>query len=389
MVKFGNRYSGLKPIMKWTGGKESELQDYILPNIPADISRFIEPFVGGGSVFMGVTAQEYMINDISSQLINLYTVIKNQDKEFYILSKKIDSKWNSIENFISGRKPELLEFISIENDTKRNNKVDRFIDENAGDIKNLVNIILLSEYSDFFLEECRKELKFKIKCSIKFRNESKTFSNGKCNDMFITSFKSAFYKIIREIFNHKQPDMMPAEKAFIFLFMMTYSYGGMSRFNSSGEFNVPYGGISYNSRSIDKLISYYKNPVLIDKFSKTGIHLSDFGNFLKLYDLNEDDFIFLDPPYDTEFNNYMNNSFSLDDQRRLFENLKNQKARWLAIIKKTDFIYNLYSSSDNIRISEFNKSYRVNFKNRNDKQVTHLLISNYDLPVQPHQNILF
>ena len=54
----------LQPIVKWAGGKEKELK-YILPNIPS-FDRYIEPFVGGGSVFMAMKAKEYFINDFTT-----------------------------------------------------------------------------------------------------------------------------------------------------------------------------------------------------------------------------------------------------------------------------------------------------------------------------------
>ena len=61
-----NIASGLSPIIKWPGGKEKELK-YIIPNAPY-FERFIEPFVGGGSVFMGIEAEKYCINDFSSEI---------------------------------------------------------------------------------------------------------------------------------------------------------------------------------------------------------------------------------------------------------------------------------------------------------------------------------
>ncbi len=44
------REKRVKPIIKWAGGKEKEL-NYILPQIPDSFNRYIEPFVGGGAVF--------------------------------------------------------------------------------------------------------------------------------------------------------------------------------------------------------------------------------------------------------------------------------------------------------------------------------------------------
>ena len=46
----------LQPIVKWAGGKEKELK-YILPNIPS-FDRYIEPIVGGASVFMAMKADK-------------------------------------------------------------------------------------------------------------------------------------------------------------------------------------------------------------------------------------------------------------------------------------------------------------------------------------------
>ena len=48
----------------------------------------------------------------------------------------------------------------------------------------------------------------------------------------------------------------------------------------------------------------------------------------------------------------------------------------MMIIKNTDFIYELYNK-DGINIQTFNKEYLVSFMNRNEKKVTHLLITNY------------
>ena len=59
-----SKSTGLHPIIKWTGGKEKELK-YILPHMPK-FSRYFEPFVGGGSVFMAINAKKYYINDFSS-----------------------------------------------------------------------------------------------------------------------------------------------------------------------------------------------------------------------------------------------------------------------------------------------------------------------------------
>lgn len=51
-------------------------------------------------------------------------------------------------------------------------------------------------------------------------------------------------------------------------------------------------------------------------------------------------------------------------------------AKWMLVIKNTEFIYELYNKKG-INIRTFDKKYLVSFMNRNNKDVTHLLITNY------------
>ena len=108
----------------------------------------------------------------------------------------------------------------------------------------------------------------------------------------------------------------------------------------------------------------------------TNIYCDDFENFLDEVKPKKGDFIFLDPPYDTEFSTYAKNEFAKKDQKRLCEYLKNTKANIMLIIKNTDFIYNLYNTKE-FKIRTFDKKYLVSFQNRNDKDAEHLLITNY------------
>ena len=112
--------------------------------------------------------------------------------------------------------------------------------------------------------------------------------------------------------------------------------------------------------------------------SKTIFENIDFEKFLKSYQPNKNDFVFLDPPYDTEFSTYAKNAFTKDDQIRLANYLINNcHAKWMLLIKNTNFIYDLYANHTGINIKSFEKEYTVSFMNRNNKSVTHLLITNY------------
>ena len=163
----------------------------------------------------------------------------------------------------------------------------------------------------------------------------------------------------------------------LFYFIRNFCYSGMFRYNGKGEFNVPYGGIAYNSKMLSKKLQYYRSQRLLDHFRNTQIYNLDFEQFLRVHNPTEDDFVFLDPPYDSEFSTYAQNEFSQVDQARLAYYMINEcRAKWMLVIKNTDFIYNLYNKSG-INIRMFDKEYMVSFMNRNNKKVTHLLITNY------------
>lgn len=53
-------------------GDKYKLLGEILPKFPHNIDRFIEPFVGGGSVFLNVPAQSHHLNDINEWVIRLH-----------------------------------------------------------------------------------------------------------------------------------------------------------------------------------------------------------------------------------------------------------------------------------------------------------------------------
>ena len=57
----------------------------------------------------------------------------------------------------------------------------------------------------------------------------------------------------------------------------------------------------------------------------------------------------------------------------------NLPAKFIMIIKKTDFIYNLYKVYDNINISSFDKLYSYNVRGRNNRDTKHLIIYNYEI----------
>ena len=79
------RKDKIKPILKWAGGKTSELP-VIHQYMPKDFKSYYEPFIGGGAVWLSVDASHPMyVNDFSSDLISLYQNIQKQSPDFLLL----------------------------------------------------------------------------------------------------------------------------------------------------------------------------------------------------------------------------------------------------------------------------------------------------------------
>ncbi|MEZ9523335.1 Dam family site-specific DNA-(adenine-N6)-methyltransferase [Enterovibrio norvegicus] len=71
-----------KSPLKWAGGKKRIVEE-IKANLPSSgKKRLIEPFVGGGSVFLNLDFDEYLLIDTNVDLINLFNIIKNDSERF-------------------------------------------------------------------------------------------------------------------------------------------------------------------------------------------------------------------------------------------------------------------------------------------------------------------
>lgn len=75
-------------------GDKFKLVPQLKEHFPADIDRFIEPFCGGGSVFLNVDAESYLVNDIDSYMISLH-------KMLFSYSNDVDGFWSKLNEIIN------------------------------------------------------------------------------------------------------------------------------------------------------------------------------------------------------------------------------------------------------------------------------------------------
>lgn len=82
--------------LKWAGGKY-QILDKIGKYLPKG-GRLVDPFVGSAVTFLNFDYDEYYLNDINRDLINLYKAIKAEQREFIEYAKSYFTPANCSEN---------------------------------------------------------------------------------------------------------------------------------------------------------------------------------------------------------------------------------------------------------------------------------------------------
>ncbi|WP_348602634.1 DpnII family type II restriction endonuclease [Mesomycoplasma hyopneumoniae] len=235
--------SELKPFVKWVGGK-TQLINVILSLLPKNFNSYIEPFLGGGALFLKLQPENAIVNDINSELVNSWKQIK-------------------------------------------------------------INLDTLIKQLEIYKSLHSKEF---------------------------------FYKLRSEIPENS------IKKAARFIYLNKTCFNGLYRVNSKGEFNVPFN----NAEIISSTIFDFKNLNNISSFlNENSIEIYN-KNYLEILSLaKENDFVFIDPPYDSEndnsFTNYDRNGWKKQDTLELINTLKKlnaKKVKWMFTNHSTSLILN-------------------------------------------------
>lgn len=235
MIRGKRSERGLKPPLKWAGGKRW-LADWIAKTwVNYRDRRYVEPFCGGMAIALSLMPEKALLNDINIHLINFYSHIKE----------------------------------------------------------------------------------------------------GLHLDLEMSNDRTLFYEY-RERFNQLSgtPAQESKEAAELFYYLNRTCFNGLSRFNNSGKFNVPFGKyrtINYKMDFLD-----YR-----EAFRKWDFSALDFEDLV----VTPGDFVYADPPYDVQFTHYSKKDFSWSDQERL--------AKWLSGLDCPVIVSNQYTE----RISELYQSY--------------------------------
>jgi DNA adenine methylase len=259
----------LKPLIKWSGGKSDEIKMFE-KYIPEHYIKYIEPFVGGGSLYFYLNPINAVISDVHSELIDLYKSIGN------------------------GKGQEIFDFMK----------------ENPND-------------------------------------------------------ENTYYKI-----RDKMEINNTLDSAKRFYYQRKTCFRGMLRYNKNGKFNIPFG--KYKTINYNEIINKDYEILL----SRTEILNKSFDYVFENYN-DENNFMFLDPPYDSEFTDYGYCQFGKEEQKKLALLFKNTKIKCLMIIGKTKYIEELYNG---YIVAEYDKKYKFKlYDNRIGDEINtkHLIIKNY------------
>ena len=174
------------------------------------------------------------------------------------------------------------------------------------------------------------------------------------------------YYLFRSAMNgHRYCDYSSAT---IYYYINRLAYAGLTRFNSKGEFNAPFG--HYKKFSIEnadlshaQLLQQAELKCCKYKYAFERACGADSAK----------NFMFLDPPYDGVFSDY-GTPFGEKEHRELAQDFRNLSCKALMVIGKTPLTEELYRG---LIKDEYGVKYAIDIKNRMPRNNGHLIVTNY------------
>lgn len=162
------------------------------------------------------------------------------------------------------------------------------------------------------------------------------------------------YYIIRDEFNHSTTNYFLAAA---FLYLNKHCFNGLCRFNSKGEFNVPYGHYKVNPK-------FPLNELEVAAYMTQRMEIRECSFTDTFALIKKHDMVYCDPPYvplsaTSSFTKYSTGSFNNNDHERLVvEAMVAQNKGATVIISNNDTPYTrqLYKDATDIHFIDVRKS---------------------------------
>lgn len=288
-------------------GDKYKLIDEIKRYFPDHIHQFVEPFVGGGSAFMNVEADSYILNDIDHYVIQLHRLL-----------------------CANAQRPNAF-------------------------INNLLHHITQYGLSCSYLNDV-------------IPNELK----AEFPKTYFAEFNRGSYYQMREDYN-----TAARRNPRILYLLIIYGFNRMLRFNAANNFNVPVGNVDFNANVVEALTDYF-NIVANREITWQSM---DFRRFFNQVHLNEEDLVYLDPPYlitFSEYNKLWNNQTETDLLTIL--NILNEQHIRFAISNVTHYkgrINNIFLEwAEAYNIHPIHSNY-ISYHDNTIKQFNEVLVTNF------------
>ena len=194
-----------------------------------------------------------------------------------------------------------------------------------------------------------------------------------------TEHSEEYYYQIRNLDRDKKKyqKIIDYKRAARTIYLNKACFNGLYRVNSKNEFNVPYGKKqkvnTYEGQNLGIICGYLN-------YNDIKLLSVDFAEAVK--EAKAGDFIYFDPPYDSEnndtFNDYTEGGFGKDEQVRLsevFKDLHNRGCYVMLSNHNTTLINELYGDF-NIHLIQAKRN--INSKGNKRGKVEEVIITNYE-----------
>lgn len=358
------------PLVKWPGGKRRELAG-LTPSWPDRPGRYLEPFVGGGAALFCTDPQvPAAINDASADLVALYRAVREQDRETFAHLDDLTHWWSGIGTATSRLVAELAE---LHGTSPRSSAVQGVLERNRSE---LLATGVPGDLAADFLGHARTGVPRKLARMARVERDREVALPA--DDVLANvegAIRAAAYTAIRACHNDLRRIGGPSpQRTATFAVLRELAYASMFRFNAQGDFNVPYGGMSYNGRDLAARVDgWRRGGPGHARLASTEVHHGDFAAFFEAVQPGRADFTFLDPPYLSDFRDYDGTGFGPEDHRRLAACLRELPGPFQLVIKATPEVRRWYGHGD-WTVREVDKTYAWTIKGRNDRRATHLVI---------------
>lgn len=300
-------------------GGKTQIISKIMSKFPKKINNYHEPFVGGGSVLIA------LLSYIQSNMIDVQGKIYASDN-----NKNLINLYKSIQQQPTGLLAEV-------------NKI-------------------VEEYS---------------------RADGTTINRNPTSINEALSSPESYYYYIRSRFNQMTHATSSAqtqsslEASAMFLFLNKTCFRGMYREGPNG-YNVPFGNYK-NNTIVDEEHLLYVSSLIQDVI----FQCNSFTTSIATSNIEEGDFVYLDPPYAPEteksFVGYTSDGFDLEQHTTLFEmcnNISKKNAKLLMSNSDVDLVRNSFTDTTTYTIEQIECRRAINSKNPESK-TNELLIQNY------------